>query len=73
MIIITLIACGVLAYTISNIGEIFKNLQEKESNYKARIKIINKHIQKRGLSKNLQLKVRKYFEHYFLLEQDENQ
>jgi predicted transcriptional regulator len=36
------------------------------------LRIINQYIKQRGLKKALQIKVRKHFEHYFMLENEEN-
>jgi hypothetical protein len=41
VIITALIICGVFGYSISSIGEIFKQLQEKKMAYRSKLKIIN--------------------------------
>ncbi|CAD8171955.1 unnamed protein product [Paramecium octaurelia] len=73
VIVVTLLICGVFGYCLSNIGNIFKQISDKKGIYKQRIREINSHIRKRGLSYNLQLKVKKYFEYYFKVKQEEDQ
>ncbi|CAD8147087.1 unnamed protein product [Paramecium octaurelia] len=73
VIVVTLLICGVFGYCLSNIGNIFKQISDKKAIYKQRIREINQHIRKRGLSYNLQLKVKKYFEYFFKVKQEEDQ
>ncbi|CAD8114518.1 unnamed protein product [Paramecium sonneborni] len=73
VITVTLLICGVFGYCLSNIGNIFKQISDKKGVYKQRIREINQHIRKRGLSYNLQLKVKKYFEYFFKVKQEEDQ
>ncbi|CAD8095929.1 unnamed protein product [Paramecium sonneborni] len=73
VIIVTLLICGVFGYCLSNIGNIFKQITDKKALYKQRIREINQHIRKRGLSYNLQLKVKKYFEYFLKVKQEEDQ
>ncbi|CAD8147818.1 unnamed protein product [Paramecium pentaurelia] len=73
VIVVTLLICGVFGYCLSNIGNIFKQISDKKAVYKQRIREINQHIRKRGLSYNLQLKVKKYFEYFFKVKQEEDQ
>ncbi|CAD8096304.1 unnamed protein product [Paramecium sonneborni] len=73
VILVTLLICGVFGYCLSNIGNIFKQITDKKAIYKQRIREINQHIRKRGLSYNLQLKVKKYFEYFLKVKQEEDQ
>ncbi|CAD8066524.1 unnamed protein product [Paramecium primaurelia] len=73
VIVVTLLICGVFGYCLSNIGNIFKQITDKKAVYKQRIREINQHIRKRGLSYNLQLKVKKYFEYFLKVKQEEDQ
>ncbi|CAD8180977.1 unnamed protein product [Paramecium pentaurelia] len=73
VIVVTLLICGVFGYCLSNIGNIFKQITDKKAIYKQRIREINQHIRKRGLSYNLQLKVKKYFEYFLKVKQEEDQ
>ncbi|CAK62923.1 unnamed protein product (macronuclear) [Paramecium tetraurelia] len=72
VIIVTLLLCGVFGYSISNIGNIFKQMSDKKTIYKFKLRQIHSHIRKRGLNLNLSLKVKKYFEYFFQLEQEED-
>ncbi|CAD8198939.1 unnamed protein product [Paramecium pentaurelia] len=72
VIIVTLLLCGVFGYCISNIGNIFKQMSDKKTTYKFKLRQIHQHIRKRGLNLNLSLKVKKYFEYFFQLEQEED-
>jgi hypothetical protein len=57
VIIVALIICGVFGYTISSIGEIFRNIQERRQHFKTQMKYINQYLKSKDLNKNLQLKV----------------
>ncbi|CAK87690.1 unnamed protein product (macronuclear) [Paramecium tetraurelia] len=72
VIVVTLLLCGIFGYCISNIGNIFKSISDKKTTYKFKLRQIHQHIRKRGLNLNLSLKVKKYFEYYFKLEQEED-
>ncbi|CAK56624.1 unnamed protein product (macronuclear) [Paramecium tetraurelia] len=72
VIVVTLLLCGVFGYCISNIGNIFKQMSDKKTTYKFKLRQIHSHIRKRGLNLNLSLKVKKYFEYFFQLEQEED-
>ncbi|CAD8196983.1 unnamed protein product [Paramecium pentaurelia] len=72
VIVVTLLLCGIFGYCISNIGNIFKSISDKKTIYKFKLRQIHQHIRKRGLNLNLSLKVKKYFEYYFKLEQEED-
>lgn len=50
-----MIICGVLGYTISNIGEILRQLNEKESQFKSQMMFVNNYLKRKQLNKQLQL------------------
>ncbi|CAD8101966.1 unnamed protein product [Paramecium sonneborni] len=68
-IFLALLVCGVLGYSVSTVGEIIKQLQEKNQLFKEKMSLVTNYVKSRKLNKQLQLQVRKYFEHYFKLEQ----
>lgn len=72
VIVVGMIICGVFGYSISQIGEIFKTFQEKKNYTKARLKMVDQHVRRRGITTQLQMKVKKYFEYYYKLEQEES-
>lgn len=55
VIIMAMIICGVLGYTISNIGEILRQLNEKESQFKSQMMFVNNYLKRKQLNKQLQL------------------
>ncbi|CAK66966.1 unnamed protein product (macronuclear) [Paramecium tetraurelia] len=71
VILMAMVICGLFGYTISSIGNILRQLTEKEQIYKQKMTQLNNYVKKRQLSKQLILSVRKYFE-YYLKMQDEN-
>ncbi|CAD8120051.1 unnamed protein product [Paramecium sonneborni] len=71
VILMAMVICGLFGYTISSIGNILRQLTEKEQIYKQKMMQLNNYVKKRQLSKQLILSVRKYFE-YYLKMQDEN-
>ncbi|CAD8194623.1 unnamed protein product [Paramecium pentaurelia] len=71
VILMAMVICGLFGYTISSIGNILRQLTEKEQIYKQKMMQLNNYVKKRQLSKQLILSVRKYFE-YYLIMQDEN-
>ncbi|KAM3138944.1 hypothetical protein pb186bvf_008957 [Paramecium bursaria] len=72
VILIALVICGVFGYAISTIGEILKNLQEREAYQKQQMKQVNQYIKEKQLNTQLSLRVRKYFEYQLELQKYEN-
>ncbi|KAM3138945.1 hypothetical protein pb186bvf_008958 [Paramecium bursaria] len=72
VILIALVICGVFGYAISTIGEILKNLQEREAYQKQQMKQVNQYIKEKQLNTQLSLRVRKYFEYQLDLQKYEN-
>ncbi|CAD8049359.1 unnamed protein product [Paramecium primaurelia] len=69
-ILLALLVCGVLGYSVSTVGNIIKLLQDKDQEYKQKLSILTNYLKSRNLNQQLQLQVRKYFEHYLKLEQE---
>ena len=67
VIFVTLIACGVFAYSINSIGFIIQDMTKRNNEFRQRMALLSAHMKKRGLNNQLQLKVKKYFE--YLLEE----
>ncbi|CAD8147720.1 unnamed protein product [Paramecium pentaurelia] len=72
VILVAMSLCGMLGYTISNIGEIYRSMNEKKQQYKTQMKAIEQIIRQRKLNDKLSIKVRKYYQHLFQQEQQEN-
>ena len=52
---------------ISSMGSIFAQMNQHDELYLKKMALINAYIKKRGLSEELKLKVRMYFEYYLKL------
>ncbi|CAD8095873.1 unnamed protein product [Paramecium sonneborni] len=72
VILVAMSLCGMLGYTITNIGEIYRSMNEKKRQYKTQMKAIEQIIRQRNLNDKLSIKVRKYYQHLFQQEQQEN-
>ncbi|KAL4432260.1 hypothetical protein ABPG74_020228 [Tetrahymena malaccensis] len=64
-IICVLSGCGVFAYSISEIGQIFQDIQKIQKLRKNNIYIINKYLKQKRISNQLQHKIRNYLEYYW--------
>ncbi|CAD8115472.1 unnamed protein product [Paramecium sonneborni] len=73
VILMAMVICGLFGYTISSIGNILRQLTEKEQIYKQKMMQLNNYVKKRQLSKQLILSVRKYFEYYLKMQDENNQ
>ncbi|CAD8109287.1 unnamed protein product [Paramecium sonneborni] len=73
VIIMAMVICGLFGYTISSIGNILKQLTEKEQLFKQQMMHINNFLKKKQINKQLMLQVRKYFEYFLKMEQDYNE
>lgn len=71
MILVALVSSVVFGFTISQIGMIFSRISEKRKEQKNKVALITSFIKKRGLSKELQFKVKKFFEYYFKRDKEE--
>ncbi|KAM3146813.1 hypothetical protein pb186bvf_000967 [Paramecium bursaria] len=65
VIFVALLICAVLAYSISTIGNIFKSMQEKQDQFKSQMKIIIRYMKAKNLSPQIQMQVKKFYEHFF--------
>ncbi|CAD8208172.1 unnamed protein product [Paramecium octaurelia] len=73
VIIMAMVICGLFGYTISSIGNILKQLTEKEELFKQQMMHINSFLKKKKINKQLMLQVRKYFEYFLKMEQEYNE
>ncbi|CAD8200402.1 unnamed protein product [Paramecium pentaurelia] len=73
VIIMAMVICGLFGYTISSIGNILKQLTEKEQQFKQQMMHINNFLKKKKINKQLMLQVRKYFEYFLKMEQEYNE
>ncbi|EGR30221.1 hypothetical protein IMG5_137760 [Ichthyophthirius multifiliis] len=63
VIIITMLSCGVFAYSVNSIGSIIQNITYKNQSFKNKMMLLSQHMNKRGMNTELQMKVKKYFEY----------
>ncbi|CAD8064276.1 unnamed protein product [Paramecium sonneborni] len=70
VIFVTLLSSIIFGYTISSIGSIFAQMSENKNYLRDRMTMIDSFIKKRGLNKDLQVKVKKFFEYYLKQERD---
>ncbi|CAK62036.1 unnamed protein product (macronuclear) [Paramecium tetraurelia] len=69
LIIMVLITSLVFGYTISSIQNIFGQLREKTDQHRNKMAKINSYMKKNKISPMLQMKIRKYFEYFFTLDE----
>jgi hypothetical protein len=53
VIFIMLISCGVFAYAVGNIGQIFSDMIKKKEKFKERMSIMTTYLNKRGINSEL--------------------
>ncbi|CAD8060203.1 unnamed protein product [Paramecium primaurelia] len=70
VIFVTLLSSIIFGYTISSIGAIFAQMSENKNYLRDRMTMIDSFLKKRGLNKDLQVKVKKFFEYYLKQERD---
>jgi len=73
VIVMALITCGVFGYAINSIGAIFREMEEKKDRLRNQMALINSHMRRHNINKQLQLKVRKYFEYYFHRQEEQDE
>lgn len=73
VILMCLFTCGIFAYSLNRIGDIIQNIQKKHKEFKKSISMLNKHMQKRGLSQQLQMDVKKHFEYIYQEDEENNE
>ncbi|KAL4510548.1 hypothetical protein ABPG72_004702 [Tetrahymena utriculariae] len=71
-IINMMIACGQFAYSVNSIGNIFEQFFRLDNEIQANMKIINRYMTNKTISKNLQYQVREYLEYYWKQEKSNN-
>ncbi|EAR97551.2 cyclic nucleotide-binding domain protein (macronuclear) [Tetrahymena thermophila SB210] len=64
-IITILTGCGVFAYSISEIGSIFKKINEENEQKKDNLIIVNGYMRKKKIPINLQTQIRHYLQYYW--------
>ncbi|CAD8055219.1 unnamed protein product [Paramecium sonneborni] len=62
----------VFAYTISSIGQIFSQLNENKKNQRYKMNLIQQFIGQRGVNKQLQNKVKKFFEYFIQIDHSQD-
>ena len=60
---VVLLSCFVFAYCMSSIGEILKDFGKQKQLFKEKLQSLNSYLEKRQLSAELRIKVRKYYEY----------
>ena len=63
VIIIAIICSVIFAYSMNNIGEILKELGMRQAAFRSKMVNLNLYMEKRDLSKDLKMKVIKYFQY----------
>ncbi|CAD8147118.1 unnamed protein product [Paramecium pentaurelia] len=64
VIFVTLLSSIIFGYTISSIGAIFTQISENKNYLRDKMTMIDSFIKRRGLNKELQVRVKKFFEYY---------
>ncbi|CAD8150118.1 unnamed protein product [Paramecium pentaurelia] len=62
----------VFAYTISSIGQIFSQLNENKKNQRYKMNLIQQFIGQRGVNKQLQNKVKKFYEYFIQIDHSQD-
>lgn len=60
-----IIACVIFGYTINSIGSIFVDLQKEDAEKKENLFIINRYLNEKSITRELQSTVREYLEYYW--------
>ncbi|KAL4467448.1 hypothetical protein ABPG72_000658 [Tetrahymena utriculariae] len=61
----TLVSCGVFAYSLNTISRIISEFSMRRSKFRKKMIHLNMHIESRGLNKQIAIKVRKYLEFFY--------
>jgi hypothetical protein len=59
------ISCGVFGYAINSIGQILQDLNLQQNNMKKNLSIINKYLNNKNISVELQYQIREYLEFFW--------
>ncbi|KAL4491788.1 hypothetical protein ABPG72_006043 [Tetrahymena utriculariae] len=65
VIFVTLMSCGVFAYSLNQIGLLIQALTKSSNQLKQKMNMLTRHLRHRGVSNSLQIQVRKYFEYWY--------
>ena len=63
VIFVTLISCGVFAYSLNAIGGIVQEITKKNSDFRMKMGNLRAHMRQRGISGALQMRVNKYYQY----------
>lgn len=69
---ISLLGCGVFAYSLNSIGTIVQDLTKRSTMFNAKMAQLSALMKKKNLSSQLQIKVKKYFEYLHEEQMEEN-
>ncbi|KAL4466103.1 hypothetical protein ABPG74_004340 [Tetrahymena malaccensis] len=73
VILFAFVGCGLFAYSINVIGEQVREIGREKSIFKRKSAKLNKFMHMRALNKDLQQKVRKYYEYLFQAQMNEEE
>jgi hypothetical protein len=57
---LTLVSCGMFAYTVNNIASIFEEIKQRDKSFKKKFNNIINHLRNRELSHSILMKVKRY-------------
>lgn len=60
-----IISCGVFAYSMNTVGMILNDFNSEELKIDQNMEVINKYMKKKGISKDIQYKIREYLDYYW--------
>lgn len=60
-----IIACVIFGYTINSIGSIFMELKKEDEEKKENVMVINRYMNDKNISRDLQSSIREYLEYYW--------
>ena len=63
VIFAAMLGCGIFAYAVNKIGVIINDMDKKDQEFRHKMAVLSAHMKRRGLTKQLQLKVKKYYEY----------
>jgi hypothetical protein len=58
-----IMSSGVFAYTVGSIGSLISKQNASENSYREQVVAVNSYMKKKGLAKDLQLRVRRYLDY----------
>ncbi len=67
------IACGVFAYAVNQIGEIFQEFSKVETEIKRKMFIINTYMNSKNVKEEVRYQVRQYLEYFWRETKNENE